>query len=309
MTNSAYAASRIGGTYIAHGERSVDMLQLTESQDGQITGVLNTMELSSDGNIDTHDGSITSGTIDGNQLTLHFSVLAVFGENIAGTVSGNTIQLESTTNNGTVQAWDFQRGSLKEFTTYAGQLKAEGQAIIFNSKLTNAAQELHQMALNAEAWTTNAKLHAQRIPEVENYYRSLENRMNSLISRERRTLNGVARNQISVAVIQANVAGTQADVQMNQLWDVTIINSGENLAKQFASLPPNCGTPAELQARGATQQTTEQWQNDCQQALSERAKFEPAFESIMKQRAELKSFQAAAQSHRQALVKESYRIQ
>ena len=96
---------------------------------------------------------------------------------------------------------------------------------------------------------------------------------------------------------------------MNQLWDQTIIDSGQNLAKLFANDPSNCGTLAELQARGATRQTAEQGQNACQQALSERVKFEPVFEAIMKQRAELKSFQVAAESRRQALVNEAWRIQ
>ncbi|MGD0470627.1 MAG: hypothetical protein ABSA54_19795 [Terriglobales bacterium] len=307
--NTACASSRIGGTYVAHGERFVEILQLTESQDGQITGVLNTMELKNDGSIDTDEASITSGTIDGDQLTLHISELAVFGENIAGTVSGSTIRLQSTGKDGSVLTWEFQRASLEEFKTYADRLKSEGAAIVLNSKLMSSAQEVRQTVLNAEAWISNSEVHAQRISAVRDYYQKLENRMRSLIAQERATPNSVARTQISVAVIQVDVTGTQSDVQVSQLWDQTIVNSGQSLIKQFANYPSNCFTLTELQGRGATLQNAEEWQNACQQMLIERMKFEPAFDSIIGQRADLKSFQAAAKSRRQAIVDEASRLQ
>lgn len=309
VIDSACAASRIGGIYIAHGEQFVEMLQLTESQDGQITGVLNTMDLKSDGRINTDEASITSGTIDGNQLTLRISELAIFGENIAGTVSGNTIQLQATGKDGSVLTWNFQRASLDEYKTYTDRLKSESAAIVFNSNLTKSSQEFRQTVSNAEAWISNSESHARKISAVKDYYQKIENRMRSLVAQERATASSVTRTQISVAVIQGNVAGTQADVQLDQLWDQTIVNTGQNLTNRFASYPLNCGSLAELQGRGAILQTAEEWQNACQQMLIERVKFEPAFESILNERGELKSFQDRAKSRRQNLVDEASRIQ
>jgi hypothetical protein len=309
ITDSARAASRIGGTYIAHGDRFVEMLQLTESQDGQITGVFNTMDLNSDGSIKTDQASITSGTIDGNQLTLHITELAIFGENIAGTMSGNSIRLQSTGKDGSVLTWDFRPASLDEFKTYADRLKAEGASIVFNSKLMNSAQEFRRSVLNTDAWISNSELHAQRIPAVKDYYQKLENKMRSLVAQERATPDSVTRSQISVALTQADVTGTQSDLQVNQLWDQTIVSSGQNLAKLFANYPSNCPSPTDLQGRGATLQTAEEWYGACQQVVSERTKFQPAFSSIIEVRSELKSFQSAAESRRQALVDEANRIQ
>ena len=302
---AACAASRIGGTYIAHGEQFVNMLQLTESQNGQITGVLNTIDLSSDGSIKTDNISITSGTIDGDQLTIRLSALAVFGENIGGTANGSTIRFQTTGKDGTVQTWIFTRGSLEEFKSYGDSLKAKGEAIIINAKLVKNTQQLHQTVSNAEAWISNAQLHAQRIPAVKEQFQRFEAQMRSLIARERTTFDSVTRSQISVGVIQLNVNAMQSDLRVNQLWDITIGDSGQILAKAFARYPPNCYSSAELQRRGATLQTAEDWHSACEQALAERTKFEPVFARITEQRTDLKSFQSAAEAQRQKLVDEA----
>jgi hypothetical protein len=101
---------------------------------------------------------------------------------------------------------------------------------------------------------------------------------------------------------------TQADVQADQVWD-QIADAGRNLSRQLAGCPSNCGTPEEFQKRGANSQAIEMWEGICRQAHEERAKFNPVFERITVVRADLKAFQASAQSHRQALVRESERIQ
>ncbi len=307
IPNTACAASRIGGIYIAHGQRFVSMLQLTESGGGQISGVLSTMNLQSDGSTNSDNTSITSGTIDGNQLTLHFSALAIFGENIGGTVDGNAIRLQSIGKDGTVQSWIFQRGSLEDFKTFADRLKADGAAIVFNSKLMNDVPKFHQAVSTVEAWISNAELHAQRIPAVEDQLQKIENQMHSLVARESMTLNSVTRSQLSVAVSQLGVNGTQADLQLNQLWDLTIGDSGKRIERGFGDYPSNCDRSAEFQRKGATVQNAEEWQSACRQALSERIKFQPVFEKIMEQRADLASFQTTAEARRQRLVNEASR--
>lgn len=310
VPDSACAASRIGGIYIDHAERYVSMLQLTESGNGQISGVLSTINLQSDGSIDPDNLSITSGAIDGNQLTLHFSASAsaLLGGNMGGTVDGNVIRLQSIGKDGTVQSWLFQRASLEDFKTFADRLKADGAAIVLNSKLQNDVQKFHQAVSTAGAWISDAELHAERIPAVEDQLRRIENQMHSLVARERMTPNTVARSQLSVAVSQLEVNGTQADLQINQLWDLTIGDSGKRIDRMFGDYSWNCDRSSELlQRKGATVQNADEWQNACQQALSERNKFQPVFEKIMKQRADLTSFQTTAEARRQKLVDEASR--
>jgi hypothetical protein len=114
---------------------------------------------------------------------------------------------------------------------------------------------------------------------------------------------------MSITVIQGNVTGIQTDLQVDQMWDRAIGDSGRNLRRIFASQPSNCGATKELQKRGATSQAIATWESACQQALAQRTKFDPVFKRIIEQRAELKAFQSTAELHRQALVDEAGRIQ
>jgi hypothetical protein len=99
------------------------------------------------------------------------------------------------------------------------------------------------------------------------------------------------------------------DLQVDQMWDRTIGDSGKGLSRQFASYPADCNNRKELKKRGATGAAIDAWQSACQRAQAEKAKFEPFYRRIMEQRGELKAFQAASGSHRQALVAEASRIQ
>lgn len=306
ITNTACASSRIGGTYTSHADRFATMLQLTQSQSGQITGVVSSVELLNDGSINADETSITGGTIDGNQLTLRLS--GIFGKNVAGTVNGSSIRLRTTGSNGEVYFQDFRRGSASQFKNYADQLRAKGDAIILNAKLLDTTQKLRQAVQQTEQWLFNAELHARKISGVKDSYRKIESNMQSLVARERRTSNSVTRAEISVAVNEGGIDGTQLDLDVNQTWDLEIGNSGESINKAFAGYQQNCDIQR-LQQRGANSQAIETWQSACQQVQAERSKFNPVYKQIMEQRADLRSFQTAAESRRQALVDEASRIQ
>jgi hypothetical protein len=123
------------------------------------------------------------------------------------------------------------------------------------------------------------------------------------------TLDYVARAQISVQVTQDDVAGDQTDIELEQIWDLTIRDEGANLQKAFTRWDGNCGASDELQRRGATAQSIGAWESACKQTLTERAKFESIFKRIMDQRAMLKSFEITAQAHRKALVEQATRTE
>jgi hypothetical protein len=133
--------------------------------------------------------------------------------------------------------------------------------------------------------------------------------MRTFVVRERATINSVTRGQISVAVNQLEVTGVQSDIKVNQLWDLTIINAGQQIAKTLASYPSECGTNAHLQKKGAASQVADEWLSVCQEGLLERSRFGPLYEQTISDRAALKSFQVAVEARRQALVKQSNSIQ
>lgn len=184
-----------------------------------------------------------------------------------------------------------------------------GAGIVLSRKLTDGAQQFRQTVQDAEQWIGNAELHAQRIPAVTTRYQEIEAKMQSLVATERTTPNSVARPQISVTLNQGDITGEQVDIDVDQVWDINIGESGSRIAANFAKWDGKCGDSAELQKRGASAQSGEAWESACKQALAEREKFAPIFKKIMEQRAELKSFQGAAQVRRKAILAEANRMQ
>jgi hypothetical protein len=307
---TACNASQVSGTYVAHGATFAEMLQLTHTSDGQLSGVLSHIELKQDGSISAEQTPV-SGTADAGQLTLKFPTVLSFiqGKSLAGTVSGNIIQLQMVDSNGNVSSEAFERNSPSKFTAYAGEMKSKGQRIAYSNKLMNISQQYRATVRSAENWIANAEAHAQRIPNAKADYEKIETEMESLVARERATSNPVTRSQIAVAVTQGDIAGGQVDIQVHQVWDIGIGNSGSELAKVFAGWDGNCGTDQQLQKQGATDQARATWDAACKEVVAERAKFDPIYKRMSEQRAGLKSFQATAQAHRKALVAEADHMQ
>jgi len=132
------SASRITGTYVRRAANLAEMLQLTETTNGQISGVLSWAELKSDGRV-TSEQAPVSGTIDADQVTLNIrSGLLSFlvGNSVAGTVKASTIQLPTIDSSGNAAAHVFARGTVGEFKAYADQLKSKGAGIVLSGKLT-----------------------------------------------------------------------------------------------------------------------------------------------------------------------------
>lgn len=311
LVTTICGASRISGTYVAHGADFAEMLQLAQTDNGQLTGVFTSVQLKPEGSI-TSDRTPVAGVIDADQLTLSVrsGLLQFFGAGtVAGTIRGNTIQFQMVDSKGNVAALVFVRSTPDDFKVCADQLRSKGEKIVLNRQLTERAQHLREMVQSAEKWIGNAELHADRIPRVKAAYEKIENQMRSLIAQERSEPSGsVARTQISVVVDQGDVAGGQTDIEVNQIWDFGIEEPGTGLYRDFTNWEGDCGNPDQLRNRGAASQSIEAWESICKQALAEREKFMPIYKRIMEQRAQLKGFQSAAEAHRKALVDEANRI-
>jgi hypothetical protein len=309
LTGNVCTASQVSGTYVAHATTFAEMLQLTQTSDGQISGVLSHVELKQNGRINSEQTPL-NGTADAGQLTLRFPTILSFisGKSLAGTIRGSTIRLQMVDSNGNVFSEALERSSPSQFKAYADEMKSRGQSIVYNAKLINLAQEYRETVANAENWIANAEAHAGRIPNAKADYDRIERQMNSLVVRERAAPDSVNRSQIAVAVTQADIAGEQADIQVQQVWDIGIGDSGSKLEKDFTEWDGNCGTDEELRKQGANDQAVSAWDKACKQVAAERAKFDSIYRRMSEQRADLRSFQATAQAHRKALVAEANRI-
>jgi len=310
LVGTACNASRISGTYVAHASTFAEILQLTETDNGQLNGVLSLVELKHDGTVGSEQTPV-SGTVDSDQLTLKFPTILSFisGRSLSGTINGSTIHLQIVDSDGNVSSEEFVRSTPAQFKVYADEMKSKGRGIVYNTKLLNLAQEYRETVANAETWIANAEAHAQRISNAKADYDKIESEMRWLVGREQQTTDSVARSQIAVAVTQEDIAGEQVDIQVQQVWDIGIGDSGSKLEKDFADWDGNCGTDQELRKQGANDRAIEAWDRACKEVVAERAKFEPIYRRLSEQRAALKSFQVTAQAHRKGLVNEANRIQ
>ena len=305
LATTICSASRISGTYVSHSPNSAEMLQLTQTDNGQISGVLSFVGLKPEGNITSGQNSVT-GVVDAEQLTLSVrsGLLPVLGgASFAGTIMGSTVQLQIIDSKGNVTSDVFIRGTPTDFKAYVDQLKSKGEGLVLSKKLTDGAQRFRQTVQSAEEWIANAELHAQRIPRAKSRYQEIEDKMQSLVAQERtKPPNSGARLQIANVVGQGEIAGGQFDSEVNRTWDFSIEGAGAGLNSEFAKWDGNCGTSSDLQRRGAAAQAADVWESACARALAERVKFGPIYKRMVEHREELKTFQATAQAHRRALV-------
>lgn len=310
ILSTACSASQISGTYISHEPGAVVMLQLTATGNGGISGILSSVELKGGGEISSQQISIT-GTVDGNQLTLSSKSLlaSLFGSGVAGTVTGTKIDLQMLDSQGNLSSVTFTRGSPVQFKTYADEIKSRSKGIKFSTQLLQWSQELRDAVQNGESWIANSELHAGRIPNAKAAYTKVEDQMRLLVAQERGTADPNARIQISLQVGQGDLAGGQIDLQIDQIWDINIDSPGKDIKQRFTNWTANCGTEEELVKRGASRQAINSWLDSCRRMREERIKFEAAYSRIMEQRADLKSFEAATQERRKALVDEANRIE
>jgi hypothetical protein len=298
--------SRISGVYVGHGTDFAEMLQLTQTDNGQISGVFTSIELKEQGNIDSHQTTV-SGAIDTGQLTLKFGSF-IFANTLAGTFNGNTIRFQITDSKGNVTSPVLVRSKAEEFKRYAENLKAQGKGIKLSQELLNRAGQFRATIDQVEKWIADAELHELRISRIKDSYDNIERQMQTLLARERQTVDSVTRAQISLDVGQGDLAGGQTDLQVEQIWDLSILSNGQSLYQSFAKWDERCGSEDFLRS-GATTQAVQSWETACKRALAEKQKFVPIFKRINAQRTKIQAIQDAAQSHRKALVEEANRLE
>jgi hypothetical protein len=294
---TACNASRVSGTYVAHATTFTEMLQLTQAPDGQINGVLSHVELKSDGRISSEQTPV-SGTADGGQITLKFPGIPTFisGSSLAGTIGWSSIHLQVVDTKGNVSSEEFDRSNSDKFKAYVDELKTKGHSVACSTNLRNLAKQYRETVSNAEGWIANAQLHAHRIPNARRQYDQIKDAMESLLDRERHTLDSNIRAQIALKIEQGDLAGEQLDVQLDQIWDMGIDEPGARLKREFSGWDGNCGKGAQLRKQGADDEAINAWDEACQQVVAERTKFEPLYKQIAAQSADVKSLEATSRS-------------
>src|SRR2546423_5964473 len=127
----------ISGAYVAHGQGFVEMIQITQTSNGQLLGTLSYTGLKANGSLDQNTTALT-GAADGHSLTMVAkSPIPLFPSlALSGTIDHGVITL--TNPSGTAQ---YTAGSADDYQSAVRQLSVQGAAIQHQQHLadTNAA--------------------------------------------------------------------------------------------------------------------------------------------------------------------------
>lgn len=124
LVGGCHSAS-VSGSYIGTTSDTADLLQLTESKDGQLLGSMSEFGYKADGSLNRLSLGVT-GTTDGHSITIVAKPngLSIGSTTISGTVSGGTIVL--TSQDGTET---FAAASPADFQTQVSKLTQQATAI------------------------------------------------------------------------------------------------------------------------------------------------------------------------------------
>ena len=293
LTVGCSAQSKISGSYVVCGTKDGAMLQADmQATGGQITGVLSIVQLpTGSGKVKGDTSSITGGTLDGSQLTLTLHP-GIFGTNISGTREGNTIRLQDVDRSGKVSTSVLIRGSVDGFSRCSNQLQQTAATIALNAELEDQTQHFIRTVHDAEAWLLNAQLHESRIPLTEAHYREIQEEMQKLVEKERRTRDQYDRSSLSFDVRGKGYDGHGFDTDVNSLWDWDILGHVDGLTKRLTKDAELC----QLKNSGADPSTRERWETACRDASAERSKFDSVSKEILEQRSRLEGVSASGQA-------------
>jgi hypothetical protein len=142
--------SSLSGDYLARGNGFAEFIQLTQGQQGQLLGTLESVQLDSDGKL-THSNANISGSTSGTMVTLiikHASLLSS-AQNISGQIKGGDLVLNPESDSGGLGVERFAPASVSAFQRAAEELAAQGRRIVLDKDMEALTAALEEYASRA----------------------------------------------------------------------------------------------------------------------------------------------------------------
>ena len=269
---SAFAGNA-SGTYVGKSANEAFLLQLVQTDNGQLSGRYEKVTMGADGKLLDIPSSVV-GAISGETISLIIKPVGLFGLSFpaSGTLRWGHLQL----NLAASQIRDFQRSDVASFRKQVAQLTAQGSKIVAEQARLAAAEaqreaSQRQAQQDELAAQQKAQLDANRLaqlqgvtqrindfvvkadallpkfPTAEQSIRDFTNRMRRGLNREESIVgNGqasVARGQLSVAINQVSIQANQAHIDIQNMLQA-VSNTAGPLLQEAASAEQACSDKA-----------------------------------------------------------------
>jgi len=214
-TVASCGSPSISGVYVHSTETSVAALQLVGTEDGSLTGSLQTASIRSNNELSSSNVPL-AGVIDGNALTLS-TPAPMFGTSttFSGERSSNQIVLTVTTQEGVV-TFPFRRANAAEFARLSDELRQRQQAtaVEITEQRTAAQIEANDQAMRSSILNLSAELerlaarYAERAPRMEaatSQFAALTEQAREAARRRDREPDGIRRDELSIYIDQVSI--------------------------------------------------------------------------------------------------------
>jgi hypothetical protein len=260
-TASSALANDLSGTWVAKGAALAVMIQIVETDGGNVTGRYAQVALQSDGKLTQMDAAITGAT-DGQTAILTIKPAELFSGSVvaSGTVSGSALHL---TGSGGL-ALNLVKSDQADFQAQANALAQQSREKNAEAQAAQAAQAqeeevrrraradaarlaaLQDLTKRLSDFTAYANAQLPKFASLERRYRSVTESMRNALAREE-SIRGasadasIARNQITIDINQAGIDSDQMHTDL-QSAKQNFDNASAPLTGELSDATRSCAT-------------------------------------------------------------------
>lgn len=316
------ARAGTSGVYISRFTNAVEMLQLVETPDHHVSGQLQAVIHTGDGNIET-DSYQVSGAADGSNITLTLKLNALLSDPVTetGAFDGDKLELTGKLGADQPQTLVFAKSTVTEFLSLANVVRDQARFAKVRKVTAEEKQkeeEVEQEFVSGTAKLANRMQHfvsvaealLPKFPIVEKQYQTISSNMYTYYRKERvlagNSNGSVARGQINVALSQASISTDQLHNQV-QITQRDFENNIVPLSTQVDSAERSCSIVQTSTPRNSDQPKDER-DSVCGTLKNAEPQFRQAYDAMAKNLAEAEAAYRQAHKYQQGLVTASSQI-
>lgn len=320
---TSHAQADSSGAYISRFTNAVELLQLVETPDHRITGQLQAVIHTGDGNVE-NDSYVVSGAADGLNVTLMLKLNALLSNPVteSGTFDGSKLELTGQLAGGQPRTLIFAKSTPAEFLAAADAIRAQAGRARLQKAMIEAQQRqekqrqdfisaTNQLIARIQHFEAASDALLPKLPKMAQRYHAISSNMYAYYNRERTLAGnpaaGLARSQIALTISQASLATDQIhnQVQLTQ-WDFE--NNIVPVANQVNAAVQTCTQVHPSTHENPLASTDTEVNSVCMQLKGMENGFWSEYDAAKKALANVEAVYRQEHKYQQGLVEASSRI-